>query len=45
MRASGQTWLAVLLLLGALFARQFLPTEAAELRRVIDESFGEEDAP
>ena len=35
MRASGQTWLAVLLLLGALFARQFFPTEAAELRRGI----------
>ena len=33
MRSCGQTWLAALLLLAALLARLFWPTEAAQLRR------------
>jgi hypothetical protein len=35
MRASGQTWLAVLILLAALLARQFWPVKTMELRQEI----------
>lgn len=35
MRSSGQTWLAVLILLAALLARHLWPMKSAELRREI----------